>query len=51
MATGPAQSGEYIEYEPDSELRDTENVPLAKTRAARVQRHPRILHPRGAPAR
>jgi type I restriction enzyme M protein len=26
MATS---SGEYIEYEPDSELRDTENVPLA----------------------
>ena len=26
MATPP---GEYIEYEPDSELRDTENVPLA----------------------
>lgn len=24
-----AQAGEYIEYEPDSELRDTENVPLA----------------------
>ena len=25
-----AQAGEHIEYEPDSELRDTENVPLAQ---------------------
>lgn len=25
----PHANGEYIEYEPDSELRDTENVPLA----------------------
>jgi len=25
----PNDKGEYIEYEPDSELRDTENVPLA----------------------
>lgn len=25
----PSDKGEYIEYEPDSELRDTENVPLA----------------------
>lgn len=25
----PNANGEYIEYEPDSELRDTENVPLA----------------------
>jgi type I restriction enzyme M protein len=24
----PTSSGEYVEYEPDSELRDTENVPL-----------------------
>ncbi|MCX7279929.1 MAG: class I SAM-dependent DNA methyltransferase [Burkholderiales bacterium] len=26
------RTGEYIEYEPDSELRDTENVPLAKSK-------------------
>ncbi|MRD46529.1 N-6 DNA methylase [Caenimonas koreensis DSM 17982] len=26
------KAGEYIEYEPDSELRDTENVPLAKSK-------------------
>lgn len=26
-----ATAGEFIEYEPDSELRDTENVPLAKS--------------------
>ena len=25
----PTETGEYVEYEPDSELRDTENVPLA----------------------
>jgi type I restriction enzyme M protein len=29
-----AKSGEYIEYESDSELRDTENVPLAKSKTA-----------------
>lgn len=30
MATNQqGATGEYIEYEPDSELRDTENVPLA----------------------
>jgi type I restriction enzyme M protein len=28
-----AKAGEFIEYEPDSELRDTENVPLAKSKA------------------
>ena len=28
-----AKTGEFIEYEPDSELRDTENVPLAKSKA------------------
>lgn len=27
-----AKTGEFIEYEPDSELRDTENVPLAKSK-------------------
>ena len=27
-----ATAGEFIEYEPDSELRDTENVPLAKSK-------------------
>ena len=27
-----AKAGEFIEYEPDSELRDTENVPLAKSK-------------------
>ena len=26
------KTGEFIEYEPDSELRDTENVPLAKSK-------------------
>ncbi len=26
------KAGEFIEYEPDSELRDTENVPLAKSK-------------------
>ncbi len=28
-----ATAGEFIEYEPDSELRDTENVPLAKSKS------------------
>lgn len=27
-----SKTGEFIEYEPDSELRDTENVPLAKSK-------------------
>ena len=27
-----AKVGEFVEYEPDSELRDTENVPLAKSK-------------------
>jgi type I restriction enzyme M protein len=26
----PNENGDYVEYEPDSEIRDTENVPLAK---------------------
>ena len=26
------KAGEFVEYEPDSELRDTENVPLAKSK-------------------
>lgn len=31
-ASKSSKAGEFIEYEPDSELRDTENVPLAKSK-------------------
>jgi type I restriction enzyme M protein len=34
LATQSSKGGEFIEYEPDSELRDTENVPLAKSKTA-----------------
>jgi type I restriction enzyme M protein len=33
QASQSGKAGEFIEYEPDSELRDTENVPLAKSKA------------------
>jgi type I restriction enzyme M protein len=33
-ASQSSKGGEFIEYEPDSELRDTENVPLAKSKTA-----------------